>query len=175
MIDCPMELAGSCRMERERKPGAQEIMWHQSNLKRDEKDQKFTAESLWASTFCWRARRYFHSLRRNSSKLSQHCIHVCGTACSTLHCTGQRELGAGSCLTTPAFTITVWLTGRGELRMVWGRNQHAEELLYLGNATEIDITYHPALDHSRRCPASDDWSIWKSSQLPRKSMESYLV
>lgn len=47
----------------------------------DEEDEKFTAESLWASTFCWRAQRYFHLLRISSSKLSQHCIHMSGTPC----------------------------------------------------------------------------------------------
>lgn len=115
--------------------------------------------SLRASTFCQRAQRYFHFLRINSPKLSQHCIHVCGTACSTLHCTGQRELRAGSCLTAPAFTITVWLAGRGQLRLVWGRSQCAEGLLHLGNATQVGIAHHPVLDHSRRRPASDDQPI----------------
>lgn len=46
MIDCPMELAGSCRMERERKPGAQEIMWHQSNLKNGMKKTRNSLQSL---------------------------------------------------------------------------------------------------------------------------------
>lgn len=100
----------------------------------------------------------FGFLRINSSKLSQCCIHVCGTACSILHCTGQRELRAGSCLTTSDLTITVWLTGREELRMFWGRNQSAEGLLYLGNATQVGITYYPVLDHSR-CPACDDQPV----------------
>lgn len=126
----------------------------------DEKEQKFTAAVPESQHFLPKSSKIFSFfLRINSPKLSQHCIHVCGTACSTLHCTGQRELRAGSCLTAPAFTITVWLAGRGELRLVWGRSQSAEGLLHLGNATEVGIAHHPVLDHSRRRPASDDQPI----------------
>lgn len=163
MTGCPMELAGGCRTSLlgfGRKPGAREVVWHQRGLKNGVKKSRNSLQlSLRASTFCRRAQRYFHFLRINSPKLSQHCIHVCGTAGSTLHCTGQRELRAGSCLTAPAFTITVWLAGRGELRLVWGRSQCAEGLLHLGNATEVGIAHHPVLDHSRRRPASDDQPI----------------
>lgn len=157
-------------------PSAQEGVWYQRGFKNGMRKTRNSQQlSLQACTFCPKSSKFFAFFKNKLPKADTTPAYVyVEQPAVPLRCRGRGELRTGSCpVTTPACTVAICLAGRGELGWLGGRNQSAEGLLYQGSATEVGITCHPVLDHSRRCPElTDGQTIWKAPHLPPKSIGS---
>lgn len=125
-----------------RSPGTQEGVRYQRGFKTGVRKTRNSQQlSLRASSFCPKSSKFFAFFKNKLPKADTTLVYVCGTTCSPPALQRTGELRAGSCPTTPACTIAVWLAGRGELGWLGGRNQPAEGRLYQGNAAEVG-RYH---------------------------------